>query len=86
MGTGFRGLKNVFKILSISVLIIVQSCSPPLEVNYDDFGIEVSQNQATYFGKEYTGKVEGYAIESLTFTPDVSGDDFAVTISQWATN
>jgi len=36
--------------------------------------------------KEYTGKIEGYVIESLTFTPDVAGDDFAVTVSQWATN
>jgi len=36
--------------------------------------------------KEYTGKIEGYVIESLTFTPDVAGDDFAVTTSQWATN
>ena len=34
----------------------------------------------------YTQKVEGFSMESLTFTPSAAGDDFTVTICQWPTN
>ena len=67
----------------------VQTCALPIW-GETTLGAEGPEGFAPEFlidlEKEYTGKVEGYVIESLTFTPDAAGDDFAVTTSQWATN